>query len=80
MNKRKRPTQCERIVDYIKRYGSITRLQACNELFIFELSSRIIALEKRGYVFKKERISKKNVYGESVSFTKYSIEKEGAFV
>ena len=78
--KRKRPTQCERILDYIKTHGSITRLEACNELFIFELSSRIIALEQRGFVFKKERVNRKNVYGESVSFTRYSLEKEGAFV
>ena len=75
-----RPTQCERIVDYIKRYGYITRLEASNELFIFELSSRIIALEKRGFVFKKERVTKTNSFGERKNFTRYSIEKEGAFI
>lgn len=77
---RKRPTQCQRIVDYIKRYGYITRLEAANELFIFELSSRIIALQDRGFVFKKERVSRENRFGEKKSFTKYSIEKEGSFV
>ena len=76
----KAPTQAEQIVDYIRKHGSITRLEAANKLFIFELSARIVGLEKRGWTFKKERITKTNTIGQTKSFTKYSIEEEGAFI
>ena len=73
----KRPTQRQRVVDYMKSHGSITRLQSCTELFIFELASRIVELERRGWVFDKSRTSVKNCYGETKNFTVYRIIKEG---
>ena len=73
----KRPTQAQRIVEYIDQNGSITRLDSSCKLFIFELSSRIISLEKKGWVFKKERESIKNSFGETKSFVRYSILKRG---
>lgn len=76
----KAPTQAEQIVDYMRRNGSITRLEAANKLFIFELSARIVGLESRGWEFNKERVSRTNSYGQKKSFTKYSIAKEGAFI
>ena len=77
MTERKRPTQRQRVVDYIRHHGSITRLESCTELFIFELASRIGELERRGWVFDKSRVSVKNSYGETKNFTVYRIEKEG---
>ena len=74
---RKRPTQRQRVVDYMRSHGSITRLESCNQLFIFELASRIGELERRGWVFDKSRMSVKNSYGETKNFTVYRIEKEG---
>lgn len=76
----KRPTQRQRIVDYLRSNGSITRLDSCTKLFIFELSARIIELERRGWVFNKSRESVKNIYGETKNFTRYSILKEGTDV
>lgn len=73
----KRPTQAQRIVEFIDQNGSITRLDSSCKLFIFELSSRIISLEKRGWVFKKQRETIKNSFGESKSFVRYSILKRG---
>lgn len=73
----KRPTQAQRIINYIDEHGSITRLDSSCKLFIFELSSRIISLEKRGWVFKKQRETIKNSFGESKSFVRYSILKRG---
>lgn len=73
----KRPTQAQRIVEFIDQYGSITRLDSSCKLFIFELSSRIISLERKGWVFKKERESIKNSFGETKSFVRYSILKRG---
>jgi len=73
----KRPTQAQRIVEFIDQNGSITRLDSSCKLFIFELSSRIISLERKGWVFKKERESIKNSFGETKSFVRYSILKRG---
>ena len=73
----KRPTQAQRIIEYIDQNGSITRLDSSCKLFIFELSSRIISLERKGWVFKKQRESIKNSFGETKSFVRYSILKRG---
>lgn len=64
--------QTERIIQYIREHGSLDRLQAFTELGIFELSSRICALEKQGYTFKKVRKTAKNRYGDTFSYVKYS--------
>ena len=73
----KRPTQRQRVVQYMRENGSITRLDSCTKLFIFELASRIGELERRGWVFDKVRESVKNTYGETKNFTRYRILKEG---
>lgn len=77
MTKRKVPTQRQQIVDYMRKYGSITRLDSGCKLFIFELSSRIGELEDRGWLFKKDREARKNSYGQTKHFTRYSIIREG---
>lgn len=78
MAKTKRPNQRERIVAYIKEKGSITRLESCTELFIFELSARITELEHRGWVFEKSWESVRNRYGEVKTFVRYRIISEGS--
>ena len=74
----KAPTQAEQIVNYIRKYGSITRLDAARDLFIFELSARIIDLQKRGFVFSKKWENHKNRLGQTKTFVRYFIEEEGA--
>ena len=64
-------TQKERIIDYIKRFESITSLDAYKDLGITQLGARIDGLKKDGYVFKTEWEHKKNRYGEDVSFKRY---------
>lgn len=66
-------TQADRILQFIQEHGSITRLQAANEIGAFELSARLIELENRGYVFEKERIKVKNRYGDTVKVVRYSL-------
>ena len=41
-------TQNQRILDYLDSHGSITQLEALNELGIMRLASRISDLRKRG--------------------------------
>lgn len=76
----KRPTQAQRIVEFIDQNGSITRLDSSCKLFIFELSSRIISLEKKGWVFDKSWITKENQFGEHKRFKVYRIIKRGESV
>lgn len=42
-----RPTQCERIIKYLKDFGSITQYQALQDLGIMRLASRISELQKK---------------------------------
>ena len=65
-------TQKERIVKYIKDYGSITSFQAYADLGITQLGARIDGLQKDGYAFKKQLERGKNRYDEPVHFTRYS--------
>ena len=55
-------TQCERILDYIDRNGSITQQEA-DTLRIKRLASRICELRQRGHRIEAETISGKNEYG-----------------
>lgn len=72
-----RPTQAQRIIRYMDEHGSITRLESCCELFIFELAARINSLERKGWIFSKPRETIINSYGESKTFVRYSIIKRG---
>lgn len=64
-------TQRERIVEYIRKFGSITSSDAYNDLGITQLATRIKELKEQGYEFKTEWESKKNRYGEPVTFKRY---------
>lgn len=68
-----RISQADRIIQFIKEHGSITRLQAANEIGAFELSARIVELEREGYIFLKEPIKVKNRYGDTVRIIRYSL-------
>ena len=64
-------SQKNRIVDYIKQFGSITSWEAYKELGVMQLGARIDQLKKEGYIFRTEWIQTKNRFGENVSFKKY---------
>lgn len=67
-------TQQEEILKYLKEHGSITRLQAACALHIFELSSRIGELTKKGYNITSTRVSGVNKYGRVSHFSVYRLE------
>ena len=67
----KRPKQSERILQYMKDFGSITQLEALNDLGCMRLASRITELRKAGYEIEDEFVRGKNRYGEPVHFKKY---------
>ncbi len=63
--------QRQRIINYIREFGSITSLEAYKELGITQLATRIKELKEQGYEFKTKMESSKNRYNESVSFKRY---------
>ena len=75
MSRKKKPTQKDRVLQYIKDYGSITRFEAFTELGITELPKRICELQDLGFKFNKEWLTRKNRYGDPVSFIQYSLSK-----
>ena len=66
-------TQCETILRHMEDCGSITSLEAMQEYGIMRLVSRITDLKKAGIPIKREMVSKKNRYGDTVTFARYSI-------
>lgn len=63
--------QKQRVINYIREFGSITSFEAYKDLGITQLGARIDQLKKEGYEFKTEWQTSKNRFGESVSFKKY---------
>lgn len=66
-------SQCDRVVDYMRRYGSITQLDALREFGCMRLASRISDLKRQGVYVKTTMETSKNRYGESVSYARYSL-------
>lgn len=79
MRKQNKPTQCDRILDYLKKFGTITSLQAYVDLGITQLAARITNLEERGYTFKRVRVDVTNRFGEKSQVVKYSL-AEGSII
>lgn len=66
-------TQCEKIVEYIREYGSITTMEAFTVLGITRLASRIHDLQSEGFNIEREIVKGKNRYGETIHYMKYSL-------
>ena len=66
-------TQRERILDYMKEFGSISSLEAFKDLGITRLSARIHELERQGITINKTQEHMLNRYNEKTSFTRYSV-------
>ena len=66
-------TTQQRVFDYMNDFGSITSLEACNDLGETRLSARIFELEARGVHISSEMIEVKNRYGEKRHVKRYYI-------
>ena len=64
-------TQAQEIILHIYRHGSITRAAAA-DLHIYELSSRLGEMEKRGWQFDREKIGGKTLSGRKWKCIRYS--------
>ena len=72
-----KPTQNERILEYIEEFGSITQLDALRDLGVMRLASRVSDLRSKGYNIISKTEAVKNRYGESCHIKRYSL-GEGA--
>lgn len=70
-----KPTQNERILDYIERFGSITQLEALRDLGIMRLASRMSDLKRIGYPVVSKRVPVANRFGEVCHIKRYTIEE-----
>lgn len=70
-------TQNDRILRHLRDYGSISSMEAVQEYGIMRLASRISDLKKAGIPIHREMVTGKNLYGESTSYARYSIDQGG---
>ena len=75
MENNKRPTQCQRLEQYFKDFGSITQLEALRDLGIYRLSSRIFEMKKDGFEIKDKQECVLNRYGEKCYIKRYYIDE-----
>ena len=68
-----KPTQNQRILDYIAEFGSITQIEALQDLGVMRLASRISDLRRLGYPIKSETEAVKNRYHETCHIKRYSM-------
>ena len=69
----RKPTQRDRVLDYIRRFGSITSWQAYSDLGITQLAARLFELKEQGYEFTKKRIETVNRLGEKTHYDEYRL-------
>ena len=71
---RKVPTQAERVVEYMVRFGSITRAEALMDLGIANLPAVIDVLRhKKGKNIITEEVEGLNRFEQKVTYARYSL-------
>ena len=71
------PTQAQRVLDYMTEVGSITQLEALNELGVMRLASRISDLRRQGFDIISKTVPVVNRYGETCHIKCYRLNEEG---
>ena len=66
-------TQKEQIIDYLQRFKTITPMEAFGDLGITKLATRISEMRKEGMEFNIETVKRKNRFGKTVWFCRYSL-------
>ena len=64
-------TQCDKVLEYMRTFGSITQLDALRDIGCMRLASRISDLRSQGHPIGRRIKTSKNRYGDSVSFAEY---------
>lgn len=66
-------TQHDRIINYLKAFGSITPMEAFMDLGITKLATRVSEMRRLGFEFDQEMEESTNRYGEIVRYMRYSL-------
>ena len=74
-----KPTQNERVLDYIERFGGITHLDAERDLGVMRLASRISDLKRMGYPITSKFVSVKNRFGEKCHIKRYMMKETALY-
>ena len=69
-------TQCDKVLEYMRQFGSITQLEALHDIGCMRLASRISDLRAQGYPIGRRIKTSKNRYGDTVSFAEYYLLEE----
>lgn len=68
-----RKTQKQRVLDYIEQFGSISSLEAFQDLGITRLSAVVFDLKEDGHEFDTKIERGKNRFGERTNYARYSL-------
>ena len=71
-----RKKQTERLLDYLKKFGSITWIDAYRDLGIARLGARIFDLKEDGYLIESKTETGKNRFKEQVHYTRYTLKRK----
>lgn len=69
-------TQCDKVLEYMRRYGSITQLEALRDIGCMRLASRISDLRQQGHAIGRRMKTSKNRNGDDVYFAEYYLEED----
>lgn len=69
-------TQHTLIIDYMKEHGSITTIEAFNELGITKLTTRISEMRRGGMNIRQRTEAGLNRFGKPCSWNRYWIEEK----
>ena len=72
-------TQCSKILEHIRCYGSITPREAEDLYGVMRLASRINDLRRFGHEITSEIVDRKNRDGSRVRYAVYRMAKESTF-
>ena len=64
-------TQCEKVLEYMKDFGSITPIEAMHDIGCMRLAARIADLREQGFPIGRRMKTSKNRYGKDVTFAEY---------
>ena len=68
-------THCDRVLEYMKRYGGITQAEAYERLGCVRLSGRIYDLKAKGHKITSTNVAGTNRYGEPCHFARYTLKE-----
>ena len=74
--KDRKASQCDKVLAFMKKHGSITQADAVHQLNTYRLSARIADLKKKGYDISSVIYEEVDKEGNRVRFARYSL-REG---